>query len=407
MWSAAPFSNSKGCRGGSAGARAPEWGGRGQADDDVRVRAGAGVGADPYFSATKIAWILDNVAGAGRWAEAGELAFGTMDSWLLWKLTGGAIHATDATNAARTMLFDIHRQCWDDELCQLFGVPISLLAEVKDCAADFGQTVPEHFGSSIAIAGVAGDQQAAAVGQACFRPGMIKATYGTGCFMMLNTGGAAARSQNGLLTTVAYRLGGRTTYALEGGIFAAGATMQWLRDGLKIIAHASATPGLAQVTPTTGRAYLVPAFTGLGEPHWEPGARGAIVGLTRDSGVGEIVRAALEAVCYQTKDLLGAMTADGAPSPPALRVDGGMVANDWTMQFLADILDIPVERPVISETTALGAAYLAGLATGYFKDMSDIAGRWRCDKRFEPAMAAAKRDALYAGWREAVERVRS
>jgi glycerol kinase len=392
------------------------WQDRRTADACARIAAAGqgemimsrtGLLLDPYFSATKVGWILDHVAGARDRARAGELAFGTIDSFLLWRLTGAKVHATDATNAARTQLFDIHRQTWDDDLLALHDIPRSLLPEVRDCSGLFGDTDPELFGASLPVTGIAGDQQAATFGQAAFQPGMMKSTYGTGCFALLNTGAEALRSTNNLLTTVAWRLDGKVDYALEGSIFAAGATVQWLRDGLKIIAHASDTQGLAEVTPTTDGVYLVPAFTGLGAPYWDPGARGAILGLTRDSGVGEIVRAALEAVCYQTKDLLGAMTADGAPSPPALRVDGGMVANDWTMQFLADILDIPVERPVISETTALGAAYLAGLATGYFKDMSDIAGRWRCDKRFEPAMAAAKRDALYAGWREAVERVRS
>jgi glycerol kinase len=388
-----------------------------QEGHDVMIRARTGLVVDPYFSATKIAWILDNVAGARRWAEAGELAFGTMDSWLLWKLTGGAIHATDATNAARTMLFDIHRQCWDDELCQLFGVPISLLAEVKDCAADFGQTVPEHFGSSIAIAGVAGDQQAAAVGQACFRPGMIKATYGTGCFMMLNTGGAAARSQNGLLTTVAYRLGGRTTYALEGGIFAAGATMQWLRDGLKLIDAAPDSEALANSVPSTGGVIMVPAFTGLGAPYWDAEARGAILGLTRDSGIAQVVRAGLEAVCYQTRDLLLAMRRDVAAAADGpdgadlafdvLRVDGGMVGNDWLMQFLADILDIDVDRPVVRETTALGAAYLAGLQSSVFPSIEAIGTQWRREATFMPKMTGAERDGLYAAWRAAVARVRT
>ncbi|MFP6748497.1 MAG: glycerol kinase GlpK [Alphaproteobacteria bacterium] len=385
---------------------------------DVLIQARTGLIVDPYFSATKIAWILDNVEGARGWAEAGELAFGTIDSWLLWNLTSGATHATDATNAARTMLFDIHRQCWDDELCQLFGIPMALLAEVKDCAADFGRTSPEHFGSAIAIAGMAGDQQAAAVGQACFRPGMIKATYGTGCFVMLNTGGKAATSQNGLLTTVAYRLGGQTTYALEGGIFAAGATMQWLRDGLGLIAAAPDSEALANSVPSTDGVIMVPAFTGLGAPYWDAGARGAILGLSRDSGIAQIVRAGLEAVCYQTRDLLLAMsrdaatvTADGSDGADltfdVLRVDGGMVGNDWLMRFLADILDLDVDRPVVTETTALGAAYLAGLQSAVFPSIDAIGTQWRREATFTPRMEMVERERLYAAWLAAVARVRT
>ncbi len=362
---------------------------------------------DPYFSATKVAWILDQTPGARARAEAGELAFGTIDCFLLWRLTGGKVHATDATNAARTQLFDIHRQIWDNELLALHNIPPSLLPEVRDCSGLFGQSDPDLFGAAVPITGIAGDQQAATFGQAAYQPGMMKSTYGTGCFALLNTGDKAVRSTNKLLTTVAWRLDGKVDYALEGSIFAAGSTVQWLRDGLKVIDQAGDSQALAAATPSTDGVYLVPAFSGLGAPYWDAGARGAILGLTRQSGVGEIVRAGLEAVCYQTRDLLGAMTADGAPLPPSLRVDGGMVANDWTMQFLADILDIPIERPVVTETTALGAAYLAGLATGYFKDQADIAGHWRCDRRFEPAMKASLRDSLYTGWQDAVARVRS
>jgi len=361
---------------------------------------------DPYFSATKVDWILDHVDGARKRAEAGELAFGTIDCFLLWRLTGGKVHATDATNAARTQLFDIHRQDWDDDLLALHGLPRNLLPEVRDCSGLFGETDPELFGAALPVTGIAGDQQAATFGQAAFTPGMMKSTYGTGCFALLNTGSTAVRSTNKLLTTVAWRLDGKVDYALEGSIFVAGAAVQWLRDGLKIIDDAGQTQALAEATPSTKGVYMVPAFTGLGAPYWDPDARGAILGLTRQSGVGEITRAALEAVCYQTRDLLGAMTADDAPLPPALRVDGGMVANDWTMQFLADILDIPVERPTVTETTALGAAYLAGLATGFFRNIDEIAGHWQCDKRFDPAMAASARTDLYDGWLAAVNRVR-
>ena len=384
--------------------RCEELAAAGQAE---MIAARTGLLLDPYFSATKVAWILDQTPGARERARAGDLAFGTIDCFLLWRLTGGRVHATDASNAARTQLFDIHLQDWDDDLLALHDIPRRLLPEVRDCSGAFGETDAELFGAALPLTGIAGDQQAATFGQAAFQPGMMKSTYGTGCFALLNTGSKAVRSTNKLLTTVAWRLDGKVDYALEGSIFVAGAAVQWLRDGLKIIDRAGQTQGLAEATASTNGVYLVPAFTGLGAPYWDPDARGAILGLTRQAGVGEIARAALEAVCYQTKDLLGAMTADGAPLPPALRVDGGMVANDWTMQFLADILDVPVERPVVSETTALGAAYLAGLATGYFKDMSDIAGHWRCDKRFEPAMAASSREALYAGWQDAVARVRS
>ncbi len=359
---------------------------------------------DPYFSATKIAWILDNVEGARARAESGELAFGTIDSWLLWNLTGGESHCTDATNASRTALFNIHEQDWDDKLLELFRVPRSLLPEVLDSAADYGTAQAEWLGAPVAIAGVAGDQHAALIGQACFEPGMAKSTYGTGCFLMLNTGDKALRSENRLLTTMAYRLNGKPCYAMEGSIFVAGAAMQWLRDGLKLIKHASESTAHAESVGVENPVYLVPAFTGLGAPHWDPHARGAIMGLTRDTGIAEIVTAGLQSVCYQTKDLIRAIQNDGAHLK-TLRVDGGMVVNDWVMQFLADILDVTVDRPKITETTALGAAYLAGLQTGVYSSLEDIAKLWECEYRFEPRMGPSLRESLYAGWIDAVERV--
>jgi glycerol kinase len=372
---------------------------------ESEVTARTGLLLDPYFSGTKVAWLLDNVAGARARAERGEMAFGTIDSFLLWRLSGGRVHATDATNASRTLLFNIHDNRWDPELLRLFGVPESILPKVLDCAADFGVTDPKIFGRAIPIAGMAGDQQAAAVGQACFHPGMIKSTYGTGCFVLLNTGAKAVPSRNRLLTTIAYRLKGETTYALEGSIFAAGAAVQWLRDGLKVIAGTPDTEDLARGIDDTGGVYVVPAFAGLGAPHWDPKARGAIVGLTFDSGVAQIARATLEAVCYQTLDLLNAMTADGAGAPATLRVDGGMIENAWLMQFLADILDLTVDRPVVGETTALGAAYLAGLQTGVYGSLEDIASMRRERDRFSPNMRQSHRAALVAGWKAAVGRV--
>jgi glycerol kinase len=361
---------------------------------------------DPYFSATKIAWILDRVPGARARAENGELAFGTVDSWLLWQLTGGRLHATDATNASRTLLFDIRTQQWDPELLAFFGVPASLLPEVRDSAADFGSTDAALFGAAIPIRGVAGDQQAATVGQACLRPGMIKSTYGTGCFMVLNTGSELRRSRHRLLTTVAYRLRGEVTYALEGSIFVAGATVQWLRDTLRLVASAGETAELAASVDDTRGVYLVPAFTGLGAPYWDPEARGALLGLTRDSGIAHIVRAALEAVCFQTRDLLEAMAQDDGV-PTELRVDGGMAVNDWLLQCLADIVRLPVVRPTHVETTALGAAYLAGLGAGLYGSLDEIGHLWQAEARFTPAMEPARADRLYAGWRAAVARVRS
>lgn len=371
-------------------------------EDTVVERTGLLI--DPYFSATKIAWILDNVEGARVRAEAGELAFGTIDSWLLWNLTGGESHCTDATNASRTALFNIHDQDWDDKLLELFRVPRSLLPEVLDSAADYGTAQAEWLGAPVAIAGVAGDQHAALIGQACFEPGMAKSTYGTGCFLMLNTGDKALRSENRLLTTMAYRLNGKPCYAMEGSIFVAGAAMQWLRDGLKLIKHASESTAHAESVGVENPVYLVPAFTGLGAPHWDPHARGAIMGLTRDTGIAEIVTAGLQSVCYQTKDLIRAIQNDGAHLK-TLRVDGGMVVNDWVMQFLADILDVTVDRPKITETTALGAAYLAGLQTGVYSSLEEIAKLWECEHRFEPRMGPSLRESLYAGWIDAVERV--
>jgi glycerol kinase len=371
------------------------------------VQARTGLLLDPYFSATKLAWLLDNVEGARARAEKGELAFGTIDTWLLWKLTGGKAHATDASNASRTLLFNIHSQQWDRDLLALFRVPAALLPEVKDSSADFGQTTADFLGAPIPICGIAGDQQAALIGQACFQPGMVKSTYGTGCFLVLNTGSQAVRSQNRLLTTVAYRLDGKTTYAVEGSIFVAGATIQWLRDGLKFIGNASETEAIAEACGDSRGVYLVPAFTGLGAPYWDPQARGAIFGLTRDTGIGEIVTAGLQSVCFQTRDLMEAMGKDGAQSVTTLRIDGGMVGNNWVSQSLADILGVPVDRPEVTETTALGAAYLAGLRVGIFTSLEEIAELWHCDRRFTPVMAGEQRERLYAGWLDAVSRVAS
>jgi glycerol kinase len=372
--------------------------------DVVQQRSGLVI--DPYFSATKIAWLLDHTPGARAAAERGDLAFGTIDCFLLWRLTGGAVHATDATNAARTLLFDIHRQQWDDELLATFRVPRALLPEVRDTAGSFGGTAAAHFGAPMAITGMAGDQQAATVGQACFAPGMIKSTYGTGCFAVLNTGAAPVTSRHRLLTTLAYRLGGTPTYAIEGAIFIAGAAVQWLRDGLGLITRAEETATLAEAADPACCVYLVPAFTGLGAPYWDADARGAIFGLTRDIGRPELARAVLEAACYQTRDLLEAMRADGA-APASLRVDGGMVRNDWFAQCLADTLDLPVERPRFTETTVLGAAILAGLGSGLYPSLDTVAGRWQRDRLFEPRENSDRRDARYAGWKDAVARVRS
>jgi len=374
---------------------------------EPEIAARTGLLLDPYFSASKIAWLLDHIDGARAKAEAGKLAFGTVDSFLLWRLTGGTVHATDATNAARTMLLDIDSGQWDADLCRIFGVPMSLLPEVRDCAGDFGVTVPELFGAPIAIRGVAGDQQAATVGQGCFTPGMMKSTYGTGCFVLLNTGSERVASRARLLTTIAYQLDGKRTYALEGGIFIAGAAVQWLRDGLKIIAKSSDVGAVAATADPAEQVYLVPAFVGLGAPYWDPQVRGAIFGLTRNSGGPEIARAALDSVGYQTRDLLEAMRADWPAAGAAatvLRVDGGMTASEPCMQFLANILAAPVDRPAVMETTALGAAYLAGRAAGICPDLDGFAAQWRLDRRFEPLMAAAERAAKYSGWQDAVRR---
>lgn len=359
---------------------------------------------DPYFSATKIRWVLDNVPGARKRAENGELAFGTIDSFLLWRLTNGNEHRTDATNASRTMLFNIHQQEWDQELLNLFGVPESLLPEVMDSAADFGRIVGHGRLDGVPVLGMAGDQQAALFGQTCFETGMAKSTYGTGCFLMLNTGDKALTSEHRLLTTIAYRLNGKPVYALEGSIFVAGAAIQWLRDGLQLIRDACETESLAEDTPMDHGVYLVPAFTGLGAPYWDPNARGAIFGLTRDTGIKEIVTAGLQSVCYQTKDLQKAMEKDGI-RPVTLRVDGGMVANNWVLQFLADILGARVDRPALVETTALGAAYLAGLQAGVYESLEELAGMWRCDRSFDAVMTKAQRDKLYDGWIKAVSRL--
>jgi glycerol kinase len=367
------------------------------------ITARTGLLLDPYFSATKLGWLLEHIPGARARAEAGDLAFGTVDSWLIWNLTGGRVHATDATNAARTMLYDIGRGDWDADHLRAFGCPWPVLPEVKDCAADFGTTRADLFGREIPILGVAGDQQAATMGQACFAPGMMKSTYGTGCFALLNTGADRVPSANRLLTTIAYRLDGRTTYALEGSIFIAGAVVQWLRDGLGIIRSAAETQGLAEAADPAQGVVLVPAFTGLGAPYWRPDSRGAIYGLTRNSGPAELARAALESVGYQTRDLLEAMRADwGAAADGVLRVDGGMTASDWAMQFLADILGAPVDRPRVTETTALGAAWLAGMRAGLCGGPEEFSQGWALERRFEPAMAAPMREAKYTRWRRAV-----
>ncbi|MER8897353.1 glycerol kinase GlpK [Mesorhizobium sp. M0676] len=364
---------------------------------------------DAYFSGTKIAWMLDKVNGARKRAEKGELLAGTIDSFLIWRLTGGKVHATDATNASRTLVYNIEKNVWDDELLSILRIPVAMLPEVKDCADDYGVTEKSLFGAEIKILGVAGDQHAATIGQACFEPGMMKSTYGTGCFALLNTGADLVRSKNRLLTTIAYRLNGKTTYALEGSIFIAGAAVQWLRDGIKVIGKAEHSGVLAATADPTQNVYLVPAFVGLGAPHWDAEARGAIFGLTRNSGPAEFARAALESVAYQTRDLLDAMRKDwkGASAKTVLRVDGGMVASDWTMQRLADILDAPVDRPTILETTALGAAWLAGSKAGVWPKAKDFAKSWALERRFKPDMDATVRSAKLAGWRDAVRRTLS
>jgi glycerol kinase len=376
------------------------------AGHEPMVALKTGLLLDPYFSGTKIAWLLDTVEGARALAEAGHLAFGTVDTFLVWRLTGGRVHATDATNASRTLLYDINRGAWDEDLLKLLRVPRSMLPEVRDSNGDFGTTDASLLGAELPILGVAGDQQAATIGQACFAPGMVKSTYGTGCFAVLNTGDAPVRSKNRLLTTVAYQLGGKRTYALEGAIFIAGAAVQWLRDGLKIIASASETGPLAERADAAQDVYLVPAFVGLGAPYWQPEARGALFGLTRGTGPAEFARAALEAVCYQTRDLIEAMRGDWqAHARSVLRVDGGMVASDWTMQRLADILDAPVQRPFIQETTALGAAWLAGHKAGAWPDAEGFSKLWKLDRAFSPGMTSTERERKYAGWKRSVAAV--
>lgn len=377
-----------------------------QAGKEALITAKTGLLLDPYFSATKLRWLLDNVSGVRARAEAGELAFGTVDTFLLWHLTGGQSHKTDATNASRTMMFNIHEQCWDEELLALLDIPKAVLPEVLDSAADFGKTQDGLFDTPLPILGMAGDQQAALFGQACFEPGSAKSTYGTGCFLMVNTGEQALTSQNKLLTTVGYRLNGKVNYALEGSIFVAGAVVQWLRDGIKLLNHASESERIAAETALDHGVYLVPAFTGLGAPHWDPEARGAISGLTRASGIAEIISAGLQSVCYQTCDLLEAMTNDGI-AIAQLKVDGGMVANNWLLQFLADTVNTQVFRPQIIETTALGAAFLAGLQSGLYQSQAHIQEVWQLNQQFEPKMDDELRLRLLAGWHDAVQRVLS
>ena len=365
-----------------------------------------GLLVDPYFSGTKIGWILDHVDGARVRAERGELAFGTVDSFLMWRLSGGQAHVTDATNACRTLLFNIHDNRWDEQLCSVLGVPMAMLPDVHDCAADFCTTSKEVLGVELKVAGVAGDQHAASIGQVCFEPGMIKSTYGTGCFMMLNTGAKPIASSNKLLTTLAYRLDGKTSYAIEGSIFVAGAAIQWLRDGLGIIKDAEESQELAKNLDSNHGVYLVPAFTGMGAPYWDADARGALYGLTRDSGPATITRAALESVCYQSMDLLNAMRSDGA-SIDTVRVDGGMVKNDWLSQYLASVLNIPVERPMQTETTALGAAYLAGLQVGVYDSLDELTANWQQERVFTPSMDEHTRTQVSAEWADAIRRTRS
>ncbi|WP_300061262.1 glycerol kinase GlpK [uncultured Roseobacter sp.] len=376
-----------------------------EAGHDKMITEKTGLLADPYFSSTKLKWILDHVEGSRARARAGELLFGTVDSYLIWKLTGGAAHVTDATNAARTMLYDIHHGRWSTSICKLFDIPMEMLPEVRDCAADFGMTRADLFGREVPILGVAGDQQAATIGQACFEPGMLKSTYGTGCFALLNTGDTAVTSQNRLLTTIAYQFDGKPTYALEGSIFVAGAVVQWLRDGLKIIREAAETQPLAEKADPNQNVVLVPAFVGLGAPYWNAECRGATFGLTRNSGPEEYAKAALESVGYQTRDLLEAMQADwkGEGAGATLRVDGGMSASDWAMQFLSDIIGAPVDRPEVLETTALGAAWLAGQRADLYPDMAGFSQSWALQTQFTPQMDATDREKKYAAWKRAVD----
>jgi glycerol kinase len=370
---------------------------------DRRIRAITGLVTDAYFSGTKVAWLLDNVPGARERAEAGELAFGTVDSFLTWRLTGGRLHVTDVSNASRTLLYDIHRGDWSEEILQRLNIPHAILPQVKPSSEIYGET--HLLGGAIALAGMAGDQQAATFGQACYEPGLAKNTYGTGCFLLMNTGDQAVASKNNLLTTVGWKIEGKDTqYALEGSVFIAGAAVQWLRDELGLIKDAAESEALAASVPDTGGVYVVPAFVGLGAPYWDGFARGAILGLTRGSGRAQIVRAALESVAYQTRDVVDAMQADSGLKLQALRVDGGMVRNDFLMQFQADMLGVPVERPAVTETTALGAAYLAGLATNFWHSQAEIARQWRVERSFTPRMSTDQREGLYRGWQKAVER---
>jgi glycerol kinase len=377
-----------------------------QAGHEPAISARTGLVLDPYFSGTKMAWVLDNVAGARQSAARGALAAGTIESFLLWRLTGGQVHASDATNASRSLLLDIHNALWDDDLLKIFGVPRSLLPRVVDCSGELGVATTDLLGAPVPVLGMAGDQQAATVGQACVRPGMVKATYGTGCFVLLNTDTIAVHSKNRLLTTIAYQLGGKRTYALEGSIFIAGAAVQWLRDGLKLIKSSADVEALARAARADSGVYMVPAFVGLGAPYWDPGARGAVFGLTRDTGPAEIAAATLDSVCYQTRDLIEAMRGDGA-AIDSFRVDGGMVVNDDLMQRLADTVGTPVERPRVTETTALGAAFLAGLHAGLWPSLDALSRTWALDRAFRPAEDAASRNRRYTGWQEAVRRVRS
>lgn len=372
---------------------------------ETMINQKTGLLIDPYFSGTKLKWILDHISGARERAAKGELIFGTVDCFLIWKLTGGSVHATDATNAARTMLYDIHKGEWSNQICDLLDIPMEMLPEVKDCAANFGKSRSEIFGSPIQIGGVAGDQQAATIGQACFKPGMMKSTYGTGCFALLNTGQTPVASKNRLLTTIAYQLNGRPTYALEGSIFTAGASVQWLRDGLKIIKNAAETQALAAMADPKQNIVLVPAFVGLGAPYWNADCRGAVFGLTRASGAAELTKASLESVGYQTRDLLEAMSVDWTSKSimPTLRVDGGMSKNDWAMQFLSDIIDAPVDRSNNSETTALGAAWLAGMNIGLYPDQEKFGDLWALEKQFMPTMKSDERNMKYDTWKKAVQ----
>ncbi|MBN1965384.1 MAG: glycerol kinase GlpK [Anaerolineae bacterium] len=375
---------------------------------DQTIRAHTGLVTDAYFSGTKVAWLLDHVPGARARAEAGELAFGTIDSWLLWKLSGGKLHVTDVTNASRTLLYNIHTGDWDNDILARFAIPRSLLPEVRPSSQVYGETVPYLFGEAIPIAGIAGDQQAATIGQACFTPGQSKNTYGTGCFLLMNTGPEAVTSEHGLLTTILWQIGADSPviYALEGSVFIAGAAVQWLRDGLGLIQSATETAALAASVPDTGGVYVVPAFVGLGAPYWDAYARGTIVGLTRGTSRAHLVRATLESICFQSRDLVASMMQDSGIPLEGLRVDGGAVVNDVLMQMQADLLGVPVERPAVTETTALGAAYLAGLATGVWASTADVAQQWRVERTFEPQLNADRREALYAGWVRAVERAR-